>query len=68
MHTKTPIRTMRIFNVLAFFFSLRKKMYGFLTVTISQKLRNAKKIPFMQKMSTRSIPIYPANLATFEDS
>ena len=31
------------------------------------KNRTKKKL-FMQKMSTRSIPIYPANLATFEES
>ena len=34
----------------------------------SQKLRIAIKKSFMQKRSTRSIPIYPAKLATFEES
>ena len=70
MHTKTPIRTMRIFH----FFKKKKftseKNLGFLTqkflkVTISQKLKIAEKISFMQKMSARSILILPANLATF---
>ena len=36
-------------------------------VTISQKLRITQKKLFMRKMSVRSIPIYPANLATFEE-
>ena len=35
---------------------------------ISQKLRITQKKSFMQKFSTRSIPIYSANFATFEES
>ena len=39
-----------------------------LKVTISQKLRIEQKILFARKMSAKSIPIYLANLATFEES
>ena len=52
---------------------LRNELKIFLTqtllkVTISQKLRVAQKISFKQKMSVRQISIYPANLASFEES
>ena len=36
-------------------------------MTTSQILRIAQKISFVQKMSCRSIPIYPENLTTFEE-
>ena len=32
------------------------------------KLRITQKMSFVQKMGVGSIPIYPANLATFEES
>ena len=52
---------------------LGKKLWFFLTqkllkVTIFQKLKITQKILFMQKMSPELIPIYSANLATFEKS
>ena len=37
-------------------------------MTISQIIRIAQKKSFMRKMSVRLLPIYPANLATFEES
>ena len=43
-------------------------MKKLLKVTISQKIRIAQKKSFMEKMSARSIPITPANLATCEES
>ena len=50
---------------------LGKKLWFFLTqkllkVTIFQKLKITQKILFMQKMSAKSIPIYPANVADSE--
>ena len=35
---------------------------------IPQKIRVAQKKSFRQKISARTIPIYPRNLATFEES
>ena len=52
-------------NVFNFLPSPAKKKYK---TIISEKLKIAKKKSFMQKVSARSIPIYAANLATFEES
>ena len=69
MNTITPIITLCIFWDQHHFWRKKiRKTQKLLKVTLSQELRIAYKKSFVQKMSTRSIPIYPVNLATFEEN
>ena len=45
-----------------------KEKLGFKNDYISKTKNRSKEKSYMQKMSARSIPIYPANLATYEES
>ena len=60
--TKKPTDTKISIRTLPFFYCFENK------VTVSQKLIIAQKISFMQKMSARSIPIYPEHFTSFEES